>query len=130
MAGQAVFAAGFGLAAVTGGVAQILAVRHPMSFRRIIIFSFCALPILLFLFGCVVVGDYGEPQDPPVPVLWQAFLCFCVFTLWPLVVATTLLHHDPAGVYWYSLWVVTCLFWGFVIEMFRKIWKRRMPNTY
>ena len=99
-----------------------------MSLRRVMIFSFCALPILLFLFGCVVVGDYGEPQDPPVSILWQAFLCFCAFTLWPLVVATMLLHHDPAGVFWFLLWVFTCLFWGFVVEMIIKIWKRRMPN--
>ena len=100
-----------------------------MRLRRVIIFSLCVLPILFCAFGCIVAGDYGEPQDPPVPILWQAFLCFCGLALWPLVVATLVLHHDPAGISWLLWWVVTALFWGFIVELFFIIWTRHRPNT-
>ena len=100
-----------------------------MRLRRIFLGGCFVMPLLFCLYGCLVAGDYGGPHDPPVPILWQAFLWFCALMLWPFLVASLLFHLEPMSVFWFVLWLVTGLFWGLMIELVYVAGKRLRPNT-
>jgi hypothetical protein len=95
-----------------------------MKLRRII-FGGCFVMTLRFCwFGCLIMGDYGEPGDPPVPIVWRAFLWLCGLALWPLMVGALLYHKDPSGILLISLWGLSGLFWGLFMESIFTIWRR------
>ena len=62
---------------------------------------------------------YGDIQDANLrpSFLEQAFQRACLVFCWPFVVTSWIFEHDPDGrIYWLLLWIVTGLFWGFVVE--------------
>jgi len=102
------------------GVPQLLIVRHPMSLRRFIICSLCAMAIGFVLFLWLLLGFPEQllPTDPP-PSFAQTIVRYaCMIALWPFAVASLILHEDPPRlIYWLLLWIAAGLFWGFVAEL-------------
>src|SRR5258706_7268273 len=98
-----------------------------MRLRRVIISSLCMIPVLLGLY-VLLASDYGELPDPPIPLMWVAFLWFGALVLWPFAVHGLLWQHEPHGIVWLVTFLVTALFWGFIIELFFMVKTRLRPN--
>src|SRR6185436_10139427 len=88
-----------------------------MKFRRLILFSMCAMVVA---FGMILwLGFwYGDILDANLkPSFWEeAFQRVCAVVCWPFVATSWILGHDPERIYWLVLLIVTGLFWGFVVE--------------
>ena len=103
-----------------------------MRLRRVIISSLCAMAVVFGLFLWLVLWyDDIMPQDKDYPPSFveQAFSWVCVLAMWPFWITEMILGHDPEHrIYWLFLWIVTGLFWAFIIELFFIVRGRMRPN--
>jgi hypothetical protein len=98
--------------------------------RRVIVFSVCAMGVLLGLFLWQVLW-YGDimPNNPPASPYENAFSLVCTLSMWLFVVAAAVFGKDPPVVLWLPLWVLTGLFWGLLIEWLRNAATRLTART-
>src|SRR5690242_1545160 len=98
-----------------------------MRLRRIINSSLLAIPVLFGLY-VFLASDYGELPDPPVPLTGAAFIWFGALVLWPFLVRGIIWQHEPQGMVWLVTFLVTALFWGFIVEWLFTIKTRLWPT--
>ena len=80
-----------------------------MRSSRFILFSACSMIIVLGLFFALLYGipDRLNPTDPPLTTGENCLRCVCGVALWPFVVASLILDHDPPRIYLVPLWIVS-----------------------
>jgi hypothetical protein len=98
-----------------------------MKLRRPVIIGCCVVPVLMLMTFYLEASDI-MPQDPPLSFGAKASLWFCFVVLWPFWVTSLVLKHEPPELYWMPLWLVTGLFWGFVVEFCIMAKRRLWPN--
>jgi len=86
------------------------------------------MPVLLGLY-VFLASDYGElPDDPTVSVGLVAFLYFGALVMWPFFLHGLVFQQAPHGIVWLAMFVVTALFWGFIVELLFMVKTRLWPN--
>jgi putative copper export protein len=101
-----------------------------MKLHRVIIFSLCAMIVVLGLFLWLVWYDDVLDANLRPSILENAFGWVCVVALWPFFAAAAILNGDPPKwIYWLLLWIVSGLFWGLIIEfLFLRLRRRRLGS--
>ncbi len=90
--------------------------------------------VVLGLFLWLIYGfpDHLNPTDAPPTIGNEILRHVCMTALWPFAITSLILHGDPPlGICWLLLWIVTGLFWGFVIELvfMLKAWSNSNTTT-
>jgi hypothetical protein len=116
-------------------VAQLFSLGHmstllSLRVRRFIMVAGCVTLALIGLF--VLICSFPDSDLPPYPheTLFQKVSTFvCLVGSWPLVVATLISHsHGDQPLLWFPLWIVSGLFWAFMLELFIIVKSRLWPN--
>jgi len=98
--------------------------------RRVIVFSVCAMAVVLGLFLWLVLWyDDIMPFNLPSSPYEKGFSVICTLAMWPFVIAEMVFGRDPPSVLWLPLWAITGLCWGLLTEWLRNATTRLKART-
>ena len=99
-----------------------------MKLHRFLITCLCVIPVLVVMDGLIENSDI-MPQDAAPPFIWTACVWLWALAVWPLLVYAWIFGHDPSGIFYVSLLLMTISFWGVVVELFIMMKTWLWPNT-
>jgi hypothetical protein len=97
-----------------------------MNIRRFIIVAFSATLVSAGLFFLVVLCF---PDVTPLTTFEKIWTCVWAVFSWPIIIAALLFREDPPLIVCILLWIVTGLFWAFIVELLFKFVGRRKSKT-
>jgi amino acid transporter len=91
--------------------------RKFRPYARFTFSTLCAMLVCIGLFLWLLFGfpDHDDPTDPPPTLFEEILQDVCIVAMWPMVLASYVLHRDPPLM---PLWLLpTGFFWAFVAEL-------------
>jgi len=88
-----------------------------MDWNRIAFSCIGTMAVSFILLACWAYLAPQLPVEEPPTTAASILGWISAVSLWPMVVAALMMHHDPEGVFIPLLWIASGLFWAFVIEL-------------